>query len=69
MRKVISLVIVGNSTIESRTMNIFSYETYPFEFKQIPLPLCNTGCVYFLISLKNRRITHIGQTLDNRQRL
>ena len=69
MEKVISLVSVGNNAVESRTRNIFSYETYPFEFKQIPLPLCNTGCVYFLVSLKNRRITYIGQTLDIRQRL
>ena len=69
MEKVISLVSVDNSAIESRTRNVFSYETYPFEFKQIPLPLCNTGSVYFLVSLKNRRITYIGQTLDIRQRL
>ena len=67
MEKVIDLVDVGSNLLETRTTRVFTYETYPFEFKQIPLPLCNTGYVYFLVSLNNRRLTYGGQTLEFRK--
>lgn len=69
MENVIELVDVDKDTLATRPTRVFRYDTFPFEFKQIPLPICNTGYVYFLVSLKNRRITYIGQTLDIRQRL
>ena len=70
MEKVISLVTVQpNNSRTSTNHTIFSYETSPFEFTNLPLPECNTGYVYFLVSLRNRRLSYIGQTFNLKQRL
>ena len=70
MEKVISLATTQpNNSRTSTNHTIFSYETSPFEFTNLPLPECNTGYVYFLVSLRNRRLNYIGQTFNLKQRL
>ena len=50
-----------------RSMN--QVQTYPFRTCDIPLPQCRTGFVYFLMSVKNRSYTYIGQTVCIRDRM
>ena len=49
--------------------NCFSYEDYPYNFNTLPLPECNTGFVYFLVSLKDKSKIYIGETFDIKTRL
>ena len=71
MERVISIVKVNptNDELPSIHQRIFSYEVSPFEFTHLPLPQCSTGYVYFLVSMRNRRLTYIGQTYNLKSRL
>lgn len=69
MEKVINLLDVNKNNEETRAMNIFNYSDYAFDFDCVELPDCNTGFVYFLISLKDVRKTYIGQTFNIKKRL
>jgi hypothetical protein len=69
MEKVINLLDVNKNNEETRSMNIFNYSDYAFDFDCVELPDCNTGFVYFLISLKDVRKTYIGQTFNIKKRL
>lgn len=45
------------------TIPTFTQEThYPFRICDMPIPECNTGFVYMLISLRNHKNTYIGET-------
>lgn len=76
MENVIKLVGIvpeqttNTSNTESRRLiPIFQYESFPLDFKCIPLPRCNTGYVYFLVSTKDTSKTYIGQSMDLMKRL
>ena len=44
-------------------------DAHPFRFCDRPLPQCNTGYVYMLISLRNKEATYIGMTNNITNRL
>ena len=70
MEKVISLVSINNRTqIDSPLIPIFDYSSISFEFNQLPLPQCNTGYVYFIVSVRNKRAYYIGETMCLKTRL
>ena len=72
MERVISIVKVNpanDDEVPSVHQSIFSYDVSPFEFTHLPLPQCSTGYVYFLVSMRNRRLTYIGQTYNLKSRL
>ena len=59
----------ANDELPSIHQGIFSYEVSPFEFTLLPLPQCSTGYIYFLLSIRNIRLTYIGQTYNLKSRL
>ena len=67
MEKVLDL-LTGNQS-DSDSIPLFSMTSHPFRMCDIPLPDCNTGFVYMLISLKDQHFTYIGETLDIRRRI
>ena len=48
-----------NDRILSQTM---LQDKYPFQICNISLPQCNTGFVYFLISIPQKTFVYIGKT-------
>ena len=66
METVLSLVCINNNPV---SLIHFNYRHYPFEIKDVPLPVCNTGFVYMLISTKDHDKNYIGQTFKLGQRL
>ena len=42
---------------------------FPFRIKDMPIPTCKTGFVYFLISIKTPEATYIGETRCLKTRL
>ena len=44
-------------------------EHYPFRICDMPIPQCNTGFVYMLISVRNKKAIYIGETKCLRTRL
>ena len=69
MEKVINLLDYNKNLEEVESMNVFNYEAHPYDFIHIELPDCNTGFVYFLVSLKDVRKTYIGQTYNIKKRI
>ena len=69
MKKVISLLDYNRNLEEARSMSVLNYDAYPYDFIQVELPNCNTGYVYFLVSLKDVRKIYIGQTYNIKKRL
>jgi hypothetical protein len=59
----------SRSNLSQESRSIFRYNMFLFEMKNAPLPQCNTGYCYMLMSSKNRRLTYIGQTANLRDRL
>ena len=55
-----------NEIVASNSMN---HQSYPFRICDVPLPQCNTGFVYMLLSIKRQTYTYIGETVCIRQRL
>ena len=43
--------------------------TFPFRICDISLPMCNTGYVYMLLSMRNKQYTYIGKTNSIRRRI
>ena len=66
MESILDLVTV-NLTNDDRdngtSRTIYQPTNYPFRICDISLPNCNTGFVYFLMSIRNPNFTYIGQTI------
>lgn len=41
---------------------VFNHQDFPFRLCDIPVPQCNTGFVYMLVSTKVNSFTYIGET-------
>ena len=61
MECVLDLVTTNDSI---RRRPIFQHQNHPFRFCDIPLPQCNTGFVYMLISIRDHSYIYIGMTLN-----
>jgi len=61
--------IENENNVETNRIRIFNFESYPLEYRSIPIPRCNTGYVYFLVSVKDTSKTYIGQTMDLTKRI
>ena len=55
-------LVTTNETIRRRP--IFQHQNHPFRFCDNPLPQCNTGFVYMLISIRDHSYIYIGMTLN-----
>ena len=62
MEKVLNLLTDNQS--DSDSISLFIMTLHPYQMCDVPLPDCNTGFVYMLISLKDQHFTYIGETLD-----
>ena len=72
MENVICLVTINsnsNTGTETSRIPFFNYESFPLEYNCIPIPRCNTGYVYFIVSTKDTSKSYIGQTMDLQKRL
>ena len=58
-----------NQDLHTRRIPVFQYEGFPLDYNAIPIPRCNTGYVYFLVSSKDTTKTYIGQTMDLLKRI
>ena len=67
MESVLSL-IASNSN-EAYTPKHIDFHDYPFQIQDLPLPVCNTGYVYMILSTKDHNQNYIGQTLNLGRRL
>jgi len=63
MESVIQIVCVNDST-ELSNIPIHNHHQCPFRFCDMPLPTCNTGFVYMLVSLRDNTRSYIGQTMN-----
>ena len=68
MERVIEIVCVNNRN-ELSNIPIHSHRECPFRFSDLPLPTCNTGFVYMLISICDMSYSYIGQTININTRL
>ena len=67
MEQVLRLITLNLDEIDIvRTM---TQNTFPFRICDITLPQCNTGFVYFLISIRRQNYAYIGQTICLRNRI
>ena len=55
--------------MNDRIRSVFYYKTYPFCITNIPLPDCNDGFVYMLMSLKQHSYIYIWETQCIKTRL
>lgn len=69
MEKVLDIVTI-NSDARDEGENFFIHtRTYPYRICDIPLPDCNTGYVYMLVSCKEQNFSYIGETISICRRL
>ena len=61
MEMVLNLVTI-NGTSENNQVIFNQERSFPFRICDISLPQCNTGFVYFLISLRDPTFSYIGMT-------
>ena len=74
MQNILDLVTVNISPDNERGLGITNRTihqptNYPFRICDLSLPNCNTGFVYFLMSIKNKNFTYIGQSTCVSRRL
>ena len=69
MELILEMASVTNSQIRNIGIPSIRRDEHPFRFCDKPLPHCNTGYVYMLISLRNKESTYIGMTNNIQARL
>lgn len=74
IEKVLDLITVrcnttSNQRVRQQQRVIMTQDRFPFSIRNVPLPQCRTGFVYFLISLKQKNFTYIGTTDCIRERV
>ena len=75
MEKVLSIVTLNASQTNDEQQDgginrVMNHDVaFPFRPADIPLPQCNTGYVYMLLSLKDKSFIYIGATNSIRTRL
>ena len=62
-------IITINSNIEEVQECTMGQETHPYQICDVPLPQCNTGCLYMLISLNDLNLIYIGIEISIKTRL
>ena len=66
---VLSIITISTNTNHEVMVRPMNQNDYPFRICDISLPSTRTGFVYFLMSVKDRSFTYIGQTICIRERL
>ena len=66
---VLSIITLNDSRSSLTPIRVLHQNEYPFRICDISLPSSRTGFIYFLISVKDRSFTYIGQTICIRERL
>ena len=61
MENILDLITIDEDSHTERATPSLTTESYPFRICDIPLPQCKSGFVYFLISVKTRNFTYIGE--------
>ena len=61
--------VLGVATVNTETTPLRQSQTFPFRIRDSQIPQCNTGFVYMLISLRNKKALYIGETKCLRTRL
>jgi predicted GIY-YIG superfamily endonuclease len=70
IEEVLGLITIDhNRNPESNTNHTMSPSSFPFRVCDMPLPQCNTGFVYMLVSMKHPSYTYIGTTNCIRTRI
>ena len=67
--KLITLHPQNNNENQPQRQRQLSQLHYPFRICDLPLPQCNTGFVYFLVSIRRQTYSYIGETNCIRERL
>ena len=59
-----NILEIGSINRDSRNpqLPVFNHQDFPFRLCDIPVPQCNTGFVYMLVSTKVNSFTYIGET-------
>ena len=66
---VLSIITINHNRNSLSPIRVMSQNDFPFRICDISLPTSQTGFVYFLISVKDRSFTYIGETICIVQRL
>ena len=69
IENVLNIVTINSTADNPLPRRVMNQNAFPFRICDIALPQCRTGFVYFLISVKQRSFTYIGQCKCLRQRL
>ena len=67
METVLNLVTVNSRA--NPPVRQMTQSSFPFRICDVSLPQCNTGFVYFLISIRRQSYAYIGETKEIRRRL
>ena len=66
---VLNIVTINSTAHNTLPRCVMNQNAFPFRIRDIALPQCRTGFVYFLISVKLKSFTYIGQCKCLRERL
>ena len=69
MESVLRVVSIDSNCRDRLSTPLYQAREHPFRVCDIPLPDCNTGFVYMLISCQDKTFSYIGQTSSIRRRL
>lgn len=69
MESVLQIVSIQGDANQRENTVLFQPRSHPFCVCDIPLPDCNTGFVYMLVSTKDKSYAYIGKTVSIRRRL
>ena len=62
MENILNFITISNDNPNNQdTVPTLNQDTFPFRICDISLPQCKTGFVYFLISIRTRDFTYIGE--------
>ena len=66
---ILEMASVNYNSSTTVTIPTIRRDDHPFRFCDRPLPNCNTGVVYILVSLRRQQYTYIGMTYNISVRL
>ena len=61
MEHILEMASVNDMASDSN-ISVFNHQDCPFRLSDMPLPTCNTGFVYMLVSTHSSSFSYIGET-------
>ena len=69
MEYILDMITINRSSNTKSVEDLTFVDTFPFRIRDMPIPTCKTGFVYFLVSIKSPQAIYIGETQCLKKRL